>query len=177
MTKAGETSGLTKRIKGNLKTKDNQIPILSGTSKDHKPAKDETVGPDVRPIMGAMVGPNVGLSTLGCRIVRAIADNHDTGNVSKSTEETISKLEEYNKNLENLNVDNVQKKPKIIIGSMDIDKWYPNTQPDPSAKGKREMYENSEQEIAAMDYDKVSQYLGEFITEDEIKEEDMEEIV
>ena len=61
MTQAGEKMNQGKRIKGNIKTKDNQIPILSGTSKDHKKADDERVGLDVRPIMGAMVGPNVGL--------------------------------------------------------------------------------------------------------------------
>ena len=79
-----------------MKTKDNQIPTLSGTSKDHKKAEDATVGPDVRNIMGATVGPNVGLSTFGSIIVRKIADAHDVGHVSKSTEETIAKLEEYN---------------------------------------------------------------------------------
>ena len=31
ITKAGESSGQTKRIKGNLKTKDNQLPILHGS--------------------------------------------------------------------------------------------------------------------------------------------------
>ena len=92
--KAGELSGQQKRIKGNLKTKDNQIPVLSGTSKDHKKSEDENIGPDVRPIMGAMVGPNVGLSNFGSIIVRAVANECDEGNVSKSTEETIAKIEE-----------------------------------------------------------------------------------
>ena len=85
------------RVKSNLKTKDNQIPILRGTSKDHKEAMDKKVGPDIRPIMGAMVGPNIGLSELGSRIVRKIADNADIGLVSKSTEEVINKFEIFNK--------------------------------------------------------------------------------
>ena len=38
------------------------MPILHGTSKDHKVAENEPEGPDLRPIMGAVVGPNVGLS-------------------------------------------------------------------------------------------------------------------
>ena len=45
-----------------LKTSDNQIPILSGTHKDHKKVDDPNIGPDVRPIMGATVGPNVALT-------------------------------------------------------------------------------------------------------------------
>ena len=36
ITKAGENTNQIKRIKGNLKTVDNQIPVLSGSSKDHK---------------------------------------------------------------------------------------------------------------------------------------------
>ena len=62
ITMAVENNGQSKRIKGNLKTKDNQIPILHATSKDHKKAENETEGPDVRPIMGAVVGHNVALS-------------------------------------------------------------------------------------------------------------------
>ena len=177
MTKAGEISGQQKRFKGNLKTKDNQIPVLSGTSKDHKIAEDENLGPDVRPIMGAMVGPNVGLANYGSIIIRAIANEFDVGNVSKSTEETIAKIEEYNKNREILNAEIVKEDSTVIIGSMDIDKWYPNTQPKPSAKNIREMYELSSAEIATIDYDVVSKYLGEFLTEEEIKEEGFEDIV
>ena len=177
MTKAGELSGQQKRIKGNLKTKDNQIPLLSGTSKDHKVAENATIGPDVRPIMGAMVGPNIGLSNFGSIIVKAIANEFDVGHVSKSTEETIAKIEEYNSNRENLNVKSVKEHSKVIIGSMDIDKWYPNTIPEPSAKTVREMYENSSVEIGSIDFDKVSKYLGDVLTENEIKEEGFEEIV
>ena len=120
ITNAGEATGQTKRIKGNMKTKDNPIPILSGSSKDHKKVEDEKVGPNVRPIMGAMIGPNVGLSNFGCMIIRAISDEYDEGLVSKSTEETISKLENYNTRRESLDVNCVQKKSKVIIGSMDI---------------------------------------------------------
>ena len=70
-------------------TKDNQIPILRWTSKDHKEAVDKNIGPDVTPIMGAIVGPNIGLSEIGSRIVRKIADTADIGLVAKSTEEVL----------------------------------------------------------------------------------------
>jgi hypothetical protein len=95
--KPGESDNQKRRIKSNLITKDIQIPILRGTSKDHKKANDEKVGPDVRPIMGAVVGPNIGLSEMGSIIVRKIADNTDEGLVSKSTEEVLNKIETYNK--------------------------------------------------------------------------------
>ena len=60
---------------------------------------------------------------------------------------------------------------------MDIDTWYPSQIPGPSAKGIRNMFEESEVEFEGINYDKVSRYLGEFLTEDEIKQEGMEEIV
>ena len=81
-----------KRVKGNLITKDNQIPVLRGTSKDHKKAADEVIGPDFRAIMGATVGPNMGLSEIGSLMVRKIANNADIGLVAKSSDEVISKL-------------------------------------------------------------------------------------
>ena len=95
--KPGENNNQLRRVKSNLITKDNQIPILRGTSKDHKEAIDMIAGPDVRPIMGAIVGPNIGLSEIGSRIVRKIADNADIGLESKSTEEVLNKFEIYNK--------------------------------------------------------------------------------
>ena len=66
----GQKQNQSRRVKSNFVTKDNQIPILRGTSKDHKEAVDPAIGPDFRPIMGAIVGPNIGLSELGSIVVR-----------------------------------------------------------------------------------------------------------
>ena len=90
--------GLSLAIKGNLKTKDNSIHVPSGTSRDHKDPIDEKLGHDMRAIMGAMIGPNVGLANFGSMIIRKVAEDADVGYVSKSTDETIVKIEEYNKN-------------------------------------------------------------------------------
>ena len=117
------------------------------------------------------------MTNFGCIIVRAIADEFDEGYVSKSTEETIFKLEDYNTKRKELNAKNVENSSKIIIGSMDIDKWYPSMIPAPSARGVREMFEKSKVEIAGINYDKVSKYLGEYLTEEEVRQEGMEEIV
>ena len=123
ITMAGENSGQTKRIKSNLKTKDNQIPILHGTSKDHKVAANENEGPEVRPIMGAVVGPNVGLSNfIGKEVIRRVAEDIGGDNVCKSTEELLSRFENFNKN----RVENGLHKEKLVLASMDIKKWYPS---------------------------------------------------
>ena len=69
------------------------------------------------------------------------------------------------------------KTKNVIIGSMDIEKWYPNTMAVPSAKEIRTMVEESDLEFKGIDYDVVSRYLGEFLTIEEIVEEKMEEIL
>ena len=101
-----------RRVKGNFKRKDNQNLILCGTSKDDKDNIDPLVGPDSRPIMGAMVGPNIGLNEIGSVIVSIKADIADTGLVSNSTEEVLNKLEIFNKR--RLNID------FSLVASMDI---------------------------------------------------------
>ena len=120
-----------------------------------------------------MVGPNIGLSKFGNLIIRKVADEADVGHVSKSTEETIAKIEEFNKNRNKLETNG----KKVIIGSMDVEKWYPSMIAQPSAKDIREMVVESEIDFKGFDLDVVSQYLGEYLTNEEIKEEDMEEIV
>ena len=79
MVNAGEKTNQMKRIKFNLKTVDNQIPLLSGTSKDHKEPKEDESSPDVRPIMGAMVGPNIGIATIASIVVKTVAEEADDG--------------------------------------------------------------------------------------------------
>ena len=60
---------------------------------------------------------------------------------------------------------------------MDIDKWYNSMIAEPSAKGIREMVEESDINFEGIDYDVISKYLGEFLTKTEIAEEGMEEIL
>ena len=140
---------------------------LRGKSKDHKEAEDKTVGPDFRPIMGAIVGPNIGLSELGSMIVRKIADNADGGLVAKSTEEVLNKFETFNKR----RLDSSPVLRKLIIASMDIEKYYPNILSKPSAKIIRRMWEDSELSIDGIDLDKLIFYLGIHLTEEDIIQE------
>ena len=54
-------------------------------------------GPKMRPIMGARVGPNTGLSQIGSRILRSINDEIKIRHDVKSTEEMLEKIERFNK--------------------------------------------------------------------------------
>ena len=106
------------------------------TSKDHKKTENEVEGPEIRPIMGAVVGPNVALSNfIGREIIKRVAEDADNDTVCKSTEELLSIFEAYNK-------DRVKEgfhQKKMILGSMDIEKWYPSTLIKPSAEVMKNM--------------------------------------
>ena len=174
ITNAGESNGHTKRIKSNLKSSDNQVPILSGTHKDHKNNFDEENGPDLRPIMGATVGPNVALSNFLAReILKKITEEASEGNDCESTEELLDKFEEYNK----LRFENGNAAKNVFIASMDIDKWFPRMRPRPMAKEIRQMVIDSKLAFEGIDYDKIAKYLGEYMEVDEILSERFEEIL
>ena len=123
--------------------------------------------------MGAVVWPNIGLSEIGSIIVRKIADNADVGLVAKSTEEVINKIESYNKRRIE---DNLGDK-KIIVASMDIEKFSNNIISEKSAQIIRKMYEESELIIEGIDIDKLARYLGTHMKKEEIAEEGFEDLV
>ena len=53
---------------------------------------------------------------------------------------------------------------------MDIKKWYPSTMARPSAKVIKKMIIDSGLEFEGMDYDAVSRYLAEYMSQEEIEE-------
>ena len=104
--------------------------------------------------------------------MRKIADNADIGLVAKSTEEVINKFEIFNKG-------RLKKNPslkKIIIASMDIEKFYPNILSAQSAKIVRKMWEESELSIDGIDFDQLSKYLGNHLKKEESAEEGFEDL-
>ena len=81
-----------KRTVFNLVSTDNPIPILRGTAKDHKVLKEPERGHELRPIMGARIGPNHSLAQIGSKFLRAIAESVKETKVVRSTEELLRKL-------------------------------------------------------------------------------------
>ena len=68
-------------------------------------------------------------------IVRRITNNADEGLVANSTEEVLTKFETFYKR----RLDSIPGIRKLIIASMDIEKYYPNILSKPSAKIIRQM--------------------------------------
>ena len=165
----GKDCGQERRSKSNLVSTQNSLPVLYGTAKDHKKAKNATIGPDCRPIMGARVGPNTGLSQIGCKIVKAISQNLEDKLSVKSTEEMLCKFRSYNINrkLEN---------SKKMVASMDIDSFYPSINPVRVAEIARLMWKRSDLKVN-INHEKLAMYLGTHMSKAEIENENISEIV
>ena len=88
--------------------------------------------------------------------MRKVADNADIGLVAKSTEEVLNKIEVFNK--KRLDIKPTLK--RLIIASMDIEKYYPSILSAKSAKIIRMMWEESDLSIDGVDFDQLSRYLG-----------------
>ena len=141
----------------NLVTKNNPIPIIRGTSKDHKMAKDPKSGPELRPIMAANFGPNTGLAAIGCEFLQAILDNtEDTGEV-RSTEEMLNAFDCYNlqreKDLTNPKLKSQSKCKVKVIGSMDVKSFYPSIKPEKVALVARHMWNKANIKVENVDVD------------------------
>ena len=123
--------------------------------------------------MGAIVGPNIGLSELGSIAVRKIVDNADEGLVSKSTEEVLNKFEMFNKG----RLEATPGLRKLIIASMDIEKYYPSILSKPSARIIRQMWEDSELSINSIDLDKLLGYIRIHLTKEKIVQEGFKDLL
>ena len=109
--------------------------------------------------MGARVGPNTGLSQIGCKIVKAISQNLESKLCVKSTEEMLCKFRNYNKCIK---VRNSRK----MVASMDIDSFYPSINPVRVAEIARIMWERSDLEVN-INHEKLALYLGKHMSRSE----------
>ena len=162
--KVGEFVGHKKRTKMNLITEKGPIPVLRGTSKDHKQAIDPEVGPDLRPIMGAHKGPNVGLAQLGCHFLKAILKYADDTSEVKSTEEMLCKMQMYNnireKQILELKSRGTKITSKKVVGSMDINSFYPSANPAKVALVCKLMWNKAQIDVKNVEVKKLSLYIA-----------------
>ena len=123
--------------------------------------------------MGATVGPNVALTNFIARdIIRKIAKEASIGNDCESTEELLSEIEKYNR----MRKSDGSCGKKLIIASMDIDKWFPSMRIKPMTREIKDMIVKSGIEFKEINYENVAKYLGERMTIKEIMDEEMEEM-
>jgi hypothetical protein len=124
--------------------------------------------------MGATVGPNVAISNFIAKdIIRRVADEASVGHDCKSTEELLCKFEEYNE----MRIQKNYNSKNIIVASMDIDKWFPSIKTRQVAKEIKQMVIDSGIEFKDINYDKVSEYLGKYMTVADILVNGFEELL
>ena len=117
---------------------------MKGMRKDHKVAKEKTLGPPCRPVSNANIGPNSNLANIMTRVLQPVKQklNSRLGTEIVSTEELLSKVSDLN----SLNQPCGRKLPKRaskvpdiqsegkIISSMDVAALYPSCKMDPTSK-------------------------------------------
>ena len=167
----GELCNQTRRTVGNLVTKNNPIPVLRGTQKDHKPVKDPNIGPEMRPIMGATFAPNTGLGQICCEFLKAILEDQRSSAEVKSTEEMLCQIRKYNEKREsNLANNKLKSNSELkVVGSMDIKSFYPSIRPDKVALIARHMWNRSGCSVKNVDIEKLALYVTEEIDKEKLK--------
>ena len=147
---------------------------MRGSAKDHKSNFDPNFGPDLRPIMGAKVGPNTGLSQIGCKILDEILERKESKKEVKSTEEMMALFKNYN---DRLNEAGQQAGKSKTIGSMDIESFYPSIEPNRAAEICKLMFMKSEIEIQNVDLDSLAKYVGKYASIEKIEQEGIKDFI
>merc|ERR1712105_246688 len=84
-----------------LPTSNSKISDLKGFRKDHKRCTDLTIGPPLRPVVGASESSNAPLSWLMGKIIDVVTQQIDDKNrhICDSTEDLVARVTETNKEL------------------------------------------------------------------------------
>ena len=93
------------------------IAPLYTLRKDHKVYDNESRGPPVRPVCGAVAGYNYRLGYLISTMLAEVWKSREDGAVYRSTEEMIVEINKAN---------DIQEDDDLIIGSADVVDLYPN---------------------------------------------------
>ena len=170
MLSIGSECGQKERTKSNLITEKNPLPLMRGTAKDHKVAADPKKGPKMRPIMGARVGPNTGLSQIGSKVLRSIIDDVKVRHDVKSTEEMLARIENYNESLKSQ-----KSKKKMVLASLDIKNFYPSIDSKRGAQIAKLMWNRSDIVIENVNADELVWYISKYGQRENIKADGLSE--
>ena len=167
------------RFKSSYSTSYNQVPSMNQTLKDHKPHPQVVTRPVCR--AKASQSPNGPLADLTCELLDPFvreADREDRTEVI-STEELCHEIENTNERIRRagLRTGSFQQNGKLTVGSMDVDKFYPNMDIDQTAEeAKLEIIESSV-EVKGVNTEEVALYLACSMSQEEIDQEGLTDVV
>ena len=172
--KCGEDWGHEDRLKSACTARNNEIPSLNQLVKDHK----ETL--KTRPVCRAKQAPNGNLGELVCNILDPIVEEADKGRRTelKSTEVLCREIKATN---ERMAIDGTKQGPfqragSLVVGSKDVQAFYPNMDVDLAAEEVKLEIEESEIDLE-MDTNEAALYLACTMTPEEIEEEGLTHVV
>ena len=173
----GKSHKQEKRAMSNVVVSKNpEIPVLSGTDKDHKECDVGEI--KMRPMVNAMMGPKKALSEIYSKVINYVVECEETETVCKNTEELLGAFEEFNKNNENTrNTNDGKEKEKLIIGSMDAISLYPSIKVDRAEEIVKQKIIESDIKLEGLDVMEIGKYLRKNLTSKEIGEKGFKQLL
>ena len=151
--------GINDRTCYDFQSKNNIVPPIYGTRKDHKHDKKKPKENDpLRPICGAVVSANHRLSTFLSMILKPFIDESEE--TCGGTEDMLSRISEVNKECD---------LEGHTIGSFDVEALYPSIDVDIAIEGCKSLMIESTIEFENCDIDEVGLYLALNLSKDELK--------
>ena len=152
--------------------------------KDHKKVKEGEKIPPTRQVCSAKSGPSSRMSNLISMILNKAADNMNNETECRSTEELKKEILDTNREIENKSEENNEYKQKIKqaeIISLDVKALYPSLKVEEVKKIINEMLTEVQREgnlnFQDIDYYEVGKYIKVACTEEEIRENRLENII
>ena len=154
--------------------KNNEIPSLNQLVKDHKATLK------TRPVCRARQAPNGNLGELLCTLLDPFVQEADRDNRTevKSTEELCSDLKATNDRIleDGVQRGRFQRAGNLVVGSKDVEAFYPNMDVDLAAEEVKLEVEESNVDIE-MDTLEAGLYIACTMTPEEIEEEGLTHVV
>ena len=176
--RVGAANPADERITEAVTTSNTMLPPLSLFGKDHKPSVDPARGPKRRPVVSACEGPNVRVSNLVSKVLNKAADMEKSDTELKSSEDLQAKIEQLNTRLhhEAYCEDGQRDERCLVAGSLDFTAMYPSFEPKETAAIVRKRLETGPADIV-VDDEELARTLAVVLTDEEVKDEDLEELV
>ena len=170
----GEDWGHEARLKSACGARNNEVPSLNQLVKDHK----ETL--KTRPVCRAKQAPNGNLGELVCNLLDPFVQEADAEERTeiKSTEELCSDLKATNERISvaGLRRGRFQQAGQLVVGSKDVEAFYPSMDVDLAAEEVKQEVEESKVDIE-MDTNEAALYIACTMTPEEIEEEGLTNVV
>ena len=128
-------------------------------------------GPKLRPVVGANKASSRPISHILSRVINKVSEiiGRTIRTSCESTEEMMFEIEEVNKDIE--------VGDDIIIGSLDVIKWYPSMELKRLIEIVMELMIEANLNIEEIDMEKLSIYIATNLNEEDIKKENLEYVV